>query len=300
MIRIATVYDEINKDNDWIENKDSKERIYRKKFNFLMLDVMLRNPENYKKNGVNEVSIQEATVIKNLIVESLKRNSVICKWFNNSLDLSVSENVIQLFLKAQDVINAVYIAGLTDKVTKDEWLAAIDAATDYSNAIKIVEIKQRLEELRASAKPLNHRIGFGDIINEYDDGSREYLHRGKRDGVQLTEETTIKVLMDNLSVENQYHDVLIALILQFKDHATSKALEDIQFYAEMKTLNDDDDTGGNVARDYVGDSPDYLHRFRSIYDYLKVNPEVVTKIENEVRTTGLLEFFNVSIKGEKK
>lgn len=116
--------------------------------------------------------------------------------------------------------------------------------------------------------------------------------------IEITEETTIMSLLDNLAVENEYHDVLISLITKFEAHASARALEDIRTYALMKSINDDEDPKENTARKhlYSADS-EYLHRFRNIYQFLKSNPDVVTEIENEVGTTGLLEFFNITIKG---
>lgn len=300
MIRIQKVYDEIIKENGWsVEDKESKERNLRKKFSFLMTHVMLRYPESYFIDGANQVAEKEGPVIKNLLLAALDRKSIIGKWFNGSYDLTVSENVIMLYSELKYLVDGMYHKRLTDEVTKNDWLAAIDAAIDYSNAHKIIRIKQLLEDLRNTAKPLNHTINFGDITAMDDDGSREYIHRGNSDPIQLTEETTIGSLLDHLAVEKEYHDVLISLITRFEEHASSRALEDIRFYAGMKALNDDEDAKENIARKYESGA-DYLHRFRNIYQFLKSNPDVVTEIENEVGTTGLLEFFNITIKGEKQ
>ncbi|MEK4159385.1 MULTISPECIES: hypothetical protein [Paenibacillus] len=301
MIRIQKVYDEIIKENGWsFEEKESKERNLRKKFSFLMTHVMLRDPESYFIDGANQVPEKEGPVIKNLLLAALDRKSIISKWFNGSYELTVSENVMILYAELKNILDNVYHNHLTDEVTKNDWVAAIDAATDYSNAHKVIRIKLLLEDLRNTAKPLNHTINFGDIIAMDNDGSKEYILRGKRDPIEITEETTIMSLLDNLAVENEYHDVLISLITKFEAHASARALEDIRTYALMKSINDDEDPKENTARKhlYSADS-EYLHRFRNIYQFLKSNPDVVTEIENEVGTTGLLEFFNITIKGEK-
>lgn len=144
-----------------------------------MTHVMLRDPESYFIDGANQVPEKEGPVIKNLLLAALDRKSIISKWFNGSYELTVSENVMILYAELKNILDNVYHNHLTDEVTKNDWVAAIDAATDYSNAHKVIRIKLLLEDLRNTAKPLNHTINFGDIIAMDNDGSKEYILRGK-------------------------------------------------------------------------------------------------------------------------
>jgi len=303
-VRMQKIYENIIILKGWDEQdihtdkeKDligTKIRTLRNKFLVLLERKMCCNPVRFNKGGGYEVSITEAPIIQNILLGALEEHSLVDRWFKGNLNLDISENVIGLYDELQDWIFSA--AGETDQVTISEWLSAIDGAIDYTNAKKTNEMKGLLEKLRATAKPINHTINYGEMIATNEDGSREYVQQPYQEQIDIGD-MTINEIMKYVSKERHFFELLNILVDSFTVCAHDAAIADILYFAEAKTVMDDNGEE-NSARDLIQFdnmvASDYLQRFRHIYDYLKGNPEITQAIESKTGTSDLLKFFDVT------
>ncbi|MBD0383891.1 hypothetical protein ICC18_27835 [Paenibacillus sp. WST5] len=260
--------------------------------------MLLRDPKEIKKNKKVEIFKREAIIVKNILTEMLQNGSIVQKWSNGRIDLSDSEKCVQLYQSLESIIESLFNEGQINAVTKIEWLAAIEAALDAANAQKTLQMKKLLEKLRVSAKPLNNNIGYGDIIVvSEDDGDRQFAIRGKKKNLHLNE-ALIQQMLEYVSTEKDYFQILNILLARFIDHAKAKSLDDILYLVGVRNLHDDRDW---TARELVSDpstGTDYLHQYRNIYEALKQDPLLLKEVEEKSDSTGVLNFFNVT--GDKE
>lgn len=64
MVKVQTVYDAIREHYGWDShpNKDSKDRLLRLKFSFLLKNIVLRRTEDFKNRGNAVIPINDAAI----------------------------------------------------------------------------------------------------------------------------------------------------------------------------------------------------------------------------------------------
>lgn len=75
--RMKDIYDEIIKENNWESYRESKERLLRKKFQFVVEKILHCKKDNFKIKGNYEIPILDAPIVKNLLLEAVDDESIV-------------------------------------------------------------------------------------------------------------------------------------------------------------------------------------------------------------------------------
>ncbi|MCA0971371.1 hypothetical protein LCM20_12265 [Halobacillus litoralis] len=292
----SEIYNEITDEMDLESispDKASIERLLRKKFNYLMKNILLRSEDDYKKRNKNYVKSAEKHLVKYLLKSSLSETSEIGRWFNLRLDLSNSDRTVELYDIISNNLTNLLREGLTDEVTFDEWMSTIKTSIDYNNAKSVVDLKNDLDALRAAAKPLNHEIGLGDIYWSNQEGSRGYGIKNQKISSSSLHDFTLNEIAERVYTESEYYAVLESLLSKFKNHAHYNSYKTILDLAIMKRNYESivEPEGNSNIDDLADFNSDYSQMHAKIYEYLRNNPETHRKIEVEAETDNLLDFF---------
>lgn len=294
LVLASEVYEEIEAEIDSnSRDSESLKRLLRKKFNFLMKNVLLRTEANYKIGNKNYVLRTERHVVKEFLRASLEETSEIGKWFNLNLNLSSADQTLELFNVVSIILTSALHEDKVDEVTFDEWIATIKTSIDYNNAKSVIDVKNKLDKLRVAAKPLNHEIGYGDIYWSNEEGNRGYGLKNTKNILSDFDTLTLKEIAQQVHIESGYYEILQYLISKFEEQAHQKSYETILYYAEMKRDYEsiEEIEGSSKISDLADFTSDYSQMHLKLYEYLLKNPEICKKIETEAKTSELLEFF---------
>lgn len=294
LVLASEIYEEIEAEIDSTSrDSESLKRLLRKKFNFLMKNVLLRTEANYKIGNKNYVLRTERHVVKEFLKASLEETSEIGKWFNLNLNLASADQTLELFNIISIILTSALDEDKVDEVTVDEWIGTIKTSIDYNNAKSVIDVKNKLDKLRVAAKPLNHEIGFGDIYWSDEEGNRGYGLKNSKNILSDFDTLTLKEIAQQVHVESEYYEILQYLISKFEEQAHQKSYETILNIAEMKRDYEFilDIKGSSKVSDLADFTSDYSQIHLKLYEYLLENPEIRKKIEAEAKTSELLEFF---------
>lgn len=294
-IKVQDIYDQIISNEDYMSDSDSRSRLLRKKFNFIMEKILFCRKDDFKVSGHYAIPVLDAPIVKNLLVQSLDQDSIICDWFNGSLDLSNSLNAVLLYNVVKAVVMEPEMQGITDAVTTDEWLAVIRTVIDYENAKKTLQMQQLLEKLRQVLLAQSHQINLGEIVTSDVYGNRRVAMTSKN-VLQEKIDEIVDSLVGTVKSADEYFDIINCLLKKFIHEGHVRAEKDISLCANIK------ETFELVsARDMANQDPDeprmaseYIAFYNNIHQYLKNNAEVVNSIENKTGVKGLLDFFDMS------
>lgn len=291
-VSLQAIYDEIIQHYGWENYEEAKKRLLRKKYSFLQKNLVLCDPEQFKEKGMNYVPINDAPIIRELLIEAVNdsEKNMVVDWFNGKVDISDSMNATLLFMHLKPLIMKPYMMGETDEVTMDEWLNTISAAINYSTAQNTLALKRNLEEFRNNSLPLDASIGYGDIIANHEDGSRSYGLRGNRRSIDIKDKT-IEQILDEVVTQDDYFAVIAQLLEMLDAHAKARAREKIMTYAMAKEVFEAKKADDAFERDSL--ASEYVIWYQRIHEFLMANPAVCMDIEKQTGTTGLSEFFRM-------
>lgn len=294
-IKMQDIYDQIISEEDYKSDSDSRSRLLRKKFNFIIEKILFCQKDEFKVSGRYEVPILDAPIVKNLLVESLDEDSIICDWFNESLDLSNSLNVVLLYNALKPAVMSPEMQGKTDYVTTEEWLSVIRTVIDYENAKKTLEMQRLLEAFRDASLAQNHQINLGEIVVSDEYGNRE-VALTSRNVLQEKIDEVVDSLVGTVKSVDQYFDIINCLLDRFIREVHLKSEEDISKFANLKKTFELVSARDMANQDL--DEPrmasEYVAFYNNIYKYLKKNSEVVMHIQNKTGVKDLEDFFDMS------
>lgn len=276
---------------------ESLEKLIRNKFNFIMNYVVLRPKEKYKINGRLYILKTEQAIVTSLLKEALQETTLIGKWFNFNLNLSSSETTLELYKVINSLLHFALENGEIDSITFDEWVSAVKASIDYSNAEFVFKLKLQLENLRAASAPLNHEVGLGDIYWENEEGGRGYSLKNPEDFLMNIASSSVSNLAEHAYKQKHYYQVLSYIIGYFEKQAEIESREAILYYAKYKKdyefITDSDDSRISDIADF---SIEYAQMHSKMYEYLKFKPGICEGIESELEIKNLLNFFKQEVK----
>lgn len=300
-IRIKEIYDEIIKENNWESYRDSKERLLRKKFQFIIEKILHCKKDNFKIKGNYEIPILDASIVKNLLLEAIGDGNIVHDWFNENLNLKNSEEVVLLYTYLKPVIIKAKMQGLTDYLTTNEWSAVIRNVIDYKTAKKTNKMKNLLEDFREASLAQNHEINIGEIVTTDEFGIRKVAMRPQN---ILNEEIdkAINLVINKITSQDECYDIINCFLQRFISEAESKSIKNIELLAKIKKNIELDSVRHlcEVSDEDFGEyteirmASEYIAYCNNIYQYLKKRPKIVENIENEVGTKDLLDFFDMS------
>ncbi|NOW07651.1 hypothetical protein [Clostridium beijerinckii] len=299
--RMKDIYDEIIKENNWESYRESKERLLRKKFQFIVEKILHCKKDNFKIKGNYEIPILDAPIVKNLLLQAIDDENIVHDWFNESLNLKDSAEVVLLYICLKPVIMQAEMQGLTDNVTTNEWLAVIRTVIDYKTAEKTNKMKNLLEDFREASLAQNHEINIGEIVSTDEFGIRKVVMQ-PQNILDEEIEKAINLVINKITSQDECYDIINYFLQRFISEAESKSIKDIEGLAEIKK-NIELDSARDLCEvpdedfgEYAGIrmASDYVAYYNNIYQYLKKKPEIVENIENEVGVQNLLDFFNMS------
>lgn len=300
-IKVQDIYNKIITEQGWEDDEESKSRLLRKKFQFIMEKILYCKKDDFKVKGKYEIPILDAPIVKCLLIESLDEESMVCDWFNNSLNLNESAQVVLLYNILKPVVMEAEMCGFTDYVTTQEWLAVIRTVIDYESAKKTSKMQQLLEDFRESSVAQNHQICIGEMIMSDEDGNRKVVMSAKN---TLNEEIDkiIDCLVSKIKSQDEYFDIINCLLEKFISKVELESEKNITSLAKIKRdfeldsarclcteFNDDLDKHNKAHM-----ASEYVAYYNNIYKYLRTKPEVVERIEKEVKTQELIDFFHMS------
>ena len=291
-VKASEIYEEIIAINGINEvDKDSYIRNLRNKMTFIIEHVALRSVSDFKKGNNIMIPVNDAPIVRNLIMASLDDEySYIVDWFNNSLNLSDAQTCLCLFMSIREPIMRAEIMGETDDVTVDEWISAIRGLLNVDMAGNTIKMKNKLEDFRSRTLVMNNTVSMGDVIVGHEDGTRSYAMKGVHEHRRLSEEL-LRQIVENLYLQNDYFDALGQIIDYMIEDAENKAIPYIERYAEMKSLSDSETAKQMIKGATDSMASEYYPWFKKIAAFLHVHPEEAQRIEKLADTNDLEKFF---------
>lgn len=274
---------------------ESRNRLLRKKFDFIMKKILFCKKDDFKVGGHYQIPIFDAPIVKNLLVESLNEESIVCDWFNENLDLENPLNVFLLYNILKPLIMKPEIQGISDDVTTDEWLATIRTVIDYENSKKTLEMHKLLAHMRKSALAQSHQINLGEIVVSDEFGNRK-LAISSRNLMKEKIDDIVDSLLNTVTSSDQYYDLINHLLNKFIEKINLQACTDLEFFAEIKKNFDLTSARDLITQLYPQPrmASEYIAFYNNIYKYLKNNNDILDSIEEKIGVKDLLNFFDMS------
>lgn len=297
-ISLAALTEEIQIANGLeLQDKEDFARKVRKKYAFLFNHVIMRSKLDYRFKGKDMIPKRDKYIVKGLLTRALpsterqENDRLIVKWFNNKLRKDDYETILQLGFQIENLIGdeLYYEDEDMDAVTKDEWISAIHGSINFNLAVNVSLSTQLLYDLNTELKVLDHRIPFGDMIKQYTHGARVYQWRGLSSIPNPS--VSIEQNLKGCFSLNDYSEFLYAVIEYIRRDACRKSIEFIKAYAELKKFSGFQSADQFLSKDSL--ASEYTAFFQNIYDFLYERPEVTKSIEEEIKTDGLLSFFQM-------
>lgn len=302
-VSLSEITDEIFKEyTSYPKGKDSFERTMRAKFDFLMNRVVMRSKLDLRFKGKDRIPKKDKSIVKALLIKSYFPDNdddgdIFIKWFNSSIKETDYDSIILLGYRADYLISEeiYYEDWDLDKVTRDEWITAIESSINLSRALSIRKIEDELMRLYDASNVLNHDIPFGDIISTNKYGYRSYLWKNFRPDIDMN--LPLNEILKGCCSQEDYTSLVLQLLLIMSQDARRKTNDFIKAYAELKKKY-----GCSFADELLGKdslASEYIKFFQNIYEYLHDRPNLTKAIESEIGTEKLLEFFKMKDRNGK-
>lgn len=295
MMKMQSVYDAVIGHYGWDSNdyKSSKNRLLRMKYSFLFKNIVLRRAEDFKSRGDAVIPVNDAAIIRNLLIESVNDDgeNMIYDWFNGNIDTSDSQQALLLYMQVKPVIMKALMTGETDEVTVDEWLKTISAVINHSTAANTLAVKRALEDFRNDSLGLDMTIGIGDLIVGCEDGSRFYHSTGKKPDLDI-ENKTIDAILAEITSQDDYFAVLSQILRKFDEHVKASVRSKIITLAQAADAFDASNMRDAVFSDSI--ASEYLIWYHRLHTYLKTNEVVCAELEKETGIDHLADLFDVT------
>ena len=219
------------------------------------------------------------------------------KWFNNSIEETDFETIINLGFRVESLIKdeVAYEDWNLDKVTIDEWVNAIHSAINFSRALSVKKFAYEMIQLYDTSNVLNHDIPLGDLIRENEYGQRSYIWKGLHPSIDTS--LPLNEVLKGCFSQEDYANLVMQLMYVILLDSRDKTINFIKAYAELKKK-----TGYSCADEMLDKeslASEYTKFFQNIYDYLYDRPELTKKIEAEIGTENLLNFFKMKDRNAK-
>ena len=292
MVKAAEIYKAVQSALGYQELDESLTRNLRNKMNFLMEQVALRKVSEFKKGRDIFIPVNDAAIIRNLLMLAICDDDMVYDWFNGNIDTSKAENSILLYWQLEEPITKAAMTGETDSVTVDEWLATIRGVIGFDMAKKTVQMKRKLEDFRLKTLVLDSTVRTGDIFAHFENGSRQYISERCERNTTLSNELLDKVV-EKLYLQEDYFDALNQIFDRMIVDAESKAIPVIKKYALMKKVAECDKVRDLIDTKDMSIVSEYYPWFQKISEYLNKHPEETKKLEATTNTEGLQEFFRI-------
>lgn len=295
MVKVQTVYDAIREHYGWDShpNKDSKDRLLRLKFSFLLKNIVLRRTEDFKNRGDAVIPVTDAAIVRNLLIEAVNDDgeNMIYNWFNGNVDTSDSQQALLLYMQIKPVVMKALMTRETDEVTVDEWLKTISAVINHSTAANTLAVKRALEDFRNDSLGLDMTIGIGDLIVGCEDGSRFYHSTGKKPDLDI-ENKTIDAILAEITSQDDYFAVLSQILRKFDEHVKASVRSKIITLAQAADAFDASNMRDAVFSDSI--ASEYLIWYHRLHTYLKTNEVVCAELEKDTGIDHLADLFDVT------
>ena len=290
-VKASEIYNDIIARNGINEvDAESYARNLRNKMTFIVEHIALRKMSDFKKGKNVMIPVNDAPIVRNLIMAALDEEDFPCvvDWFNGALDVSDASNCHVLSMMLEEPIKRAEITCETDRVTVDEWLATIRGILNVDMAVNTMKMKHQLEEFRARTLVRNSTIRLGDVTATDEYGNRSYVLQGQHKD-KLLSEALLSQITENLSFQNDYFKVLEQIISYMIKDAERKAIPDIETYAMIKNLSDCEKAIEVIAPESM--VSEYGPMFKKMATFLRNNPDEARKIEAKTDTKNLETFF---------
>ncbi|MCB2301097.1 hypothetical protein [Clostridium tagluense] len=291
-VKVADIFRGVLMISNLDPNLDSNKRNLNNKLTFLMKQVVLRNKSEFKPGRDIKIPMCDASIVRNLLVESISGKGIVYDWFNGNVDVMQAENSILLYWQLKEPIMRALMTGETDEVTMDSWLATIQAAIRFNLADKTVQLKRKLEDFRVNSLALDSTVRVGDIYSTFEDGSRQYEMKGTERGNLLSAECLGSIVCD-LYTQEDYFKALNQIIDKMSQDAVEKAKSNIETYALAKDLSEAERASKLISTADESMASEYFIWFQKLAEYLHSHPQVAKEIEESTKTTGLEKFFRI-------
>ncbi len=225
------------------------------------------------------------------------KDHIFVDWFNNSIDETDFDRIINLGYRVECLIDdeIYYDDWDLDEVTKDEWKLAINSSINLSRALSVKRFAYEMIQLYDSSNVLNHDIPFGDMIKENEYGKRVYAWKGLQPNIDMS--LSLSEVLKGCFSQEEYVNLVLQLLFVILQDSQDKTIDFIKAYAEIKKqseISSADELIGNYSL-----ASEYTKFFQNIYEYLYDRPKLTQKIENEIGTESLLEFFKMKDRNGK-
>ena len=280
---------------------ESFERTMRKKFSFLMNRVVMRSKLDWRYKEKDRIPLKDKSIVKALLIKSYFPNNdtsdfIFVKWFNDSIEDSDYDSIIRLGYQVEILLDDIrYDDWYLDDVTIDEWKTAINSSINLSRALNVKKFDDKMIQLYDSSNVLNHDIPLGDMIKENKYGKRSYVWKGLHPTIDMS--LPLKDVLNGCFSQDDYAKIVLQLMLTIMQDCEEKTINFIKAYAEIKRA-----TGCDCIDKFIGNdslASEYPKFFQNIYEYLYDRPDLTRRIEAEIGTDNLLEFFKMKDRNGK-
>ena len=303
-ITLQELSEEIYKEQ--ISDKQTMDESFRRsisnKYNFLVNRIVMRSKLDWRYKNKDRIPLRDKSIVKALLIKSYlpkpdTDDELFVKWFNNSIEETDFETIINLGFRVESLIKdeVAYEDWDLDKVTIDEWVNAIHSSINLSRTLSVKKFAYEMIQLYDTSNVLNHDIPFGDLIRENEYGQRSYIWKGLHPSID-TSLPLNEVLKRCFSQEDYANSVQQFMHVILQD-SQDKTIDFIKAYAELKKK-----TGYSCADEMLDKeslASEYTKFFQNIYDYLYDRPKLTKKIEAEIGTEDLLNFFKMKDRNAK-
>ena len=294
------IYKELISDKQTMD--ESFKRSIGNKFNFLTNRIVMRSKLDWRYKHKDRIPLRDKSIVKALLIKSFfpqkdDEDYIFIKWFNNSIEETDFEKIINLGFRVERLIKdeVAYDDLDLDDVTIDEWINAIHSAINLSRTLSVMKFANEMIHLYDASNVLNHDIPFGDLIRENEYGQRSYIWKGLHPSIDTS--LPLNEVLKGCFSQEDYANLVLQLMFVILQDSRDKTINFIKAYAELKKIT------GYLCADELLDkeslASEYVKFFQNIYEYLYDRPELTKKIEAEIGTEDLLNFFKMKDRNAK-
>ena len=303
-ITLQELSEEIYKEQ--ISDKQTMDESFRRsisnKYNFLVNRIVMRSKLDWRYKNKDRIPLRDKSIVKALLIKSYlpkpdTDDVLFVKWFNNSVEETDFETIINLGFRVESLIKdeVAYEDWDLDKVTIDEWVNAIHSSINLSRTLSVKKFAYEMIQLYDTSNVLNHDIPFGDLIRENEYGQRSYIWKGLHPSIDTS--LPLNEVLKGCFSQEDYANIVMQFMHIILQDSQDKTIDFIKAYAELKKK-----TGYSCADEMLDKeslASEYTKFFQNIYDYLYDRPKLTKKIEAEIGTEDLLNFFKMKDRNAK-
>ena len=303
-ITLQELSEEIYKEQ--ISDKQTMDESFRRsisnKYNFLVNRIVMRSKLDWRYKNKDRIPLRDKSIVKALLIKSYlpkpdTDDELFVKWFNNSIEETDFETIINLGFRVESLIKdeVAYEDWDLDKVTIDEWVNAIHSSINLSRTLSVKKFAYEMIQLYDTSNVLNHDIPFGDLIRENEYGQRSYIWKGLHPSIDTS--LPLNEVLKGCFSQEDYANIVMQFMHIILQDSQDKTIDFIKAYAELKKK-----TGYSCADEMLDKeslASEYTKFFQNIYDYLYDRPKLTKKIEAEIGTEDLLNFFKMKDRNAK-